>query len=85
MSDKWFDMHKELSSFISCDGNDKSYCKIGYVFLSNNFVYEIDKIIIRKIPGTQSFKQGNFIYIYISLIIFFFYFSFNTNIHTQGL
>ena len=54
MSDKWFDMHKELSGFTWCDGNDKPKSRTDYVFLSNNFVYEMDKIIIRRIPGTHS-------------------------------
>ena len=55
MSDTWHDLHEQLSGFTWCDGNDIPKSRIiDCVFLTENFIYNLDKIIIRRIPGTHS-------------------------------
>ena len=54
LCDVWFDKHKELSGFTWCDGSDTPKSRIDYVFVTDNFIYETDKIIIRRIPGTHA-------------------------------
>ena len=54
MSDTWHDLHEQLFGFTWCDGNDIPKSRIDYVFLTENFIYNLDKIIIRRIAGTHS-------------------------------
>ena len=50
----WVDKHKELNGYTWCNGNDIPYSRIGYVFVSSDFHYCIETIIIRRIPGSHS-------------------------------
>ena len=54
MNDIWLEKHDKLNGFTWCNGNDVPYSRIDYVFVSSNFHYCVDKIIIRRIPGSHS-------------------------------
>ena len=54
LRDIWVDKHKELNGYTWCNGNDVPYSRIDYVFVSSDFHYCIEKIIIRRIPGSHS-------------------------------
>ena len=58
LCDVWFDKHKELSGFTWCDGIDTPKSRIYYAFVTDNFIYETDKIIIRRKPGTHAGGGG---------------------------
>ena len=52
--DLWNEKHEHLSGFTWCDAANIPKSRIDYIFLSNNFVYDVKQIIVRKIPGTHS-------------------------------
>ena len=45
-------MHSDLHGYTWCDANNVPKSRIDYVFISTDFIYNVDKIIIRRIPGT---------------------------------
>ena len=52
--DVWSEKHKDLQGFTWCDASNTPKSRIDFVFISKDFVYDIDKILIRRIPGTHS-------------------------------
>ena len=52
LKDKWLDMHSDLHGYTWCDANNVPKSRIDYVFVSTDFIYNVDKIIIRRVPGT---------------------------------
>ena len=52
--DVWNEKHGNLSGFTWCDANNVPKSRIDYVFLSENFIYDVKQIIVRKIPGTHA-------------------------------
>ena len=59
LRDIWVDKHKEFNGYTWCNGNDVPYSRIDYVFVSSDFHYCIEKIIIRRIPGSHSGGKQN--------------------------
>ena len=53
-TDLWKEKHENLSGFTWCDAANIPKSRIDYIFLSENFVYGVKQIIVRKIPGTHS-------------------------------
>ena len=52
--DIWSEKHKDLQGYTWCDASNTPKSRIDFVFISKDFVYDIDKILIRRIPGTHS-------------------------------
>ena len=55
--DSWKNKHPDLNGYTWCNANDIPYSRIDYVFISKNFIYDIEKISIRKIPGQVAQKR----------------------------
>ena len=54
LKDMWLDLHPNLSGFTWCNANNIPASRIDYIFISKDFIYDVDKIIIRRVPGTHS-------------------------------
>ena len=54
LKDIWFDLHADLAGFTWCNDSNIPSSGIYYIFLSKEFTYDIDKMIIRRVPGTYS-------------------------------
>ena len=54
LTDVWIDKHPQLNGYTWCNANDIPTSRIDYMFLSNEFMYKMDKILIRRVPGTHS-------------------------------
>lgn len=54
MYDAWRHKHNTLNGYTWCNGEDIPSSRIDYVFISKNFVFDFENIIIRRIPGTHS-------------------------------
>ena len=54
LKDIWRTIHNDLSGYTWCDGNNVPFSRIDYVFVSKQFFLTVDKIIIRRIPGSHS-------------------------------
>ena len=54
LTDVWIDKHPQLNGYTWCNANDIPTSRIDNMFLSNEFMYKMDKILIRRVPGTHS-------------------------------
>ena len=54
LSDIWLEKHPQLNGFTWCNANDIPTSRIDYAFLSNDILYQLDKVLIRRVPGTHS-------------------------------
>ena len=54
LNDVWANKHEEFNGYTWCNGNDVPYSRIDYVLVSNDFHYCLEKIIVRRIPGSHS-------------------------------
>ena len=54
LKDMWIDLHKDLAGFTWCNASNIPASRIDYIFLSEEFTYDVDKMIIRRVPGTHS-------------------------------
>ena len=45
---------KIYKALHGCDASNIPKSRIDFVFISKDFIYDIDKILIRRIPGTHS-------------------------------
>ena len=52
--DMWLDLHPNLSGFTWCNANNIPASRIDYIFISKDFIYDVEKLIIRRVPGTHS-------------------------------
>lgn len=52
--DVWDREHPELKGDTWCNAQDIPFSKIDYIFMSNNFCFQVGNITVRKLPGTHS-------------------------------
>ena len=54
LKDVWLETHPLLNGYTWCNANDLPTSRIDYVFLSNDSMYKLEKILVRRAPGTHS-------------------------------
>ena len=57
MKDLLMNIHKDLNGYTWCDSENVPRSRIDYIYISENFVYGADKIILRNVPGTVNGKR----------------------------
>lgn len=58
MVDVWDREHPELKGDTRCNAQDIPFSRIDYyIFMSNNFCFQVGNIIVRNLPGTHSRAQ----------------------------
>ena len=50
LKEMWIDLHKDLAGFTWCNASNIPASRIDYIFLSKEFTYDVDKMIIRRVP-----------------------------------
>ena len=54
IKDVWSDLHPFLCGFTWCNANNIPASRMDYIFISKEFVYVVDKLLIRRVPGTHA-------------------------------
>ena len=54
LKDVWLETHPLLNGYTWCNANDLPTSRIDYVYLSNDSMYKLEKILVRRVPGTHS-------------------------------
>ena len=54
LTDVWLEKNPQLNGYTWCNANDIPTSRIDYMFLSHYFMYKMDKVLIRRVPGTHS-------------------------------
>ena len=57
MYDIWHTDYPDLDGYTWCNADNVPSSKIDYTFVSRNFIYDFEKIALRKIPGTINGKR----------------------------
>lgn len=52
--DVWDREHPDLKGDTWCNAQDIPFSRIDYIFMSNNFCFQVGNIIVKKLPGTHS-------------------------------
>lgn len=57
MYDIWHTEYPDLDGYTWCNADNVPSSRIDYTFVSRNFIYDFEKITLRKIPGTINGKR----------------------------
>ena len=50
----WLETHSFLNGYTWCNVNFLPTSRIDYVFFSNDYMYKLEKILVKRVPGTHS-------------------------------
>lgn len=57
MYDIWQTNYPDLDGYTWCNADNVPSSRIDYTFVNRNFIYDFEKITLRKIPGTINGKR----------------------------